>query len=484
MKNVVLLFAFLLVSTLSFSQWQQVGDDIIGPIEGDYYGADVSLSASGNRIATFNGDRENGLSGEVQVYEFTGGSWSQIGQTVPGVSGTKDAGNIGNVRLNADGDRFVFGNPFSDVNNPYEGAVRVFEFQNGSWVQLGQVILGDNEYDKLGASVDITAAGDRIVVSASKRNPMTIEDGFARVYELQGTNWVQIGQNIDSTDGASMSVSISANGEVIAVAEPVNSESEMFAGKVRTLRLQNNTWQQIGGVIFGENAGDRVGIFPSEAGSSINLNTDGSVLAVGAYNYNQNNEKGQIRIFQFQNNQWVLVGTPITGTSGDSFFGGSLELSGDGNTIVIGDSDAARLYTLEGGDWQQKNTTLGGLRFKTTINAAGTRIGYGNLFFNANNSVGKVAVYNDGPFLGLTNFENNNFIKLYPNPNNGIFDITFSENQQRVTVNIIDLLGRQVVTIDYFNTNTIEINENLKAGVYLVEILANGVSETVRIAVE
>ncbi|WP_432412299.1 hypothetical protein [Rasiella sp. SM2506] len=358
MKKLAFLYIFLLVSTLSFAQWVQVGTDIIGPTEGDFYGADVSLNASGNRIASFNGDRDNDDSGEVQVYEFTEGSWSQIGQTVPGVFGTANSGNIGNVRLNAEGNRFVFGNPFSNVNVPNEGAVRVFELQNGSWIQLGQTILGDNENDKLGASVDITAAGDRIIVSATKINPVTVENGYARVYELQGTDWVQIGQDINSPDGTTMSVSIAANGTVIAVAEPINSESTMFAGKVRTLTLQNNIWQQVGGAIFGENPGDRLGLFPPEAGCSINLNNDGSILAVGAYNYDQNNEKGQVRIFQFENDQWSLIGTPITGTSESFYFGGSLELSGDGSTIAIADIDSASLYTFDGGDWHQKKHDL------------------------------------------------------------------------------------------------------------------------------
>ena len=74
--------------------------------------------------------------------------------------------------------------------------------------------------------------------------------------------------------------------------------------------------------------------------------------------------------------------------------------------------------------------------------------------------------------------------KLYPNPNNGVFNIDFPDAQELVTVNIIDLLGKQVVKIEYFNTKKVEVNENLKAGVYLVEISAANTSETIRIVVE
>ncbi len=486
MKNILLLFTFLFVSTHSFGQWVQVGKDIIGPAEGSIYGADVSLNALGNRVALFNGQVDNGASGEAQVYEFTAGSWSQIGQTVAGVEGTNNAGNIGNVVLNAEGNRFVFGNPFSNLNTSDEGAVRVFEFQNGSWIQLGQTILGDNEGDKFGTSVDIAATGDRIIVSASKINPITVENGYARVYELQATGWVQIGQDINSPDGSTMSVSIAANGGVIAVAEPTNSESSMFAGKVRTLMLQNNMWQQIGEAIFGENAGDRLGLVRPEAGSSINLNNDGSVLAVGAFKYDLNNKMGQVRIFQFQNNQWGIIGSPITSNSESTLFGSSLELNGEGNTIVIGDGVSARLYTLSSGDWQQKNNTLtdnnpsGGFGSRVAINQEGNRVVVGALNFN---SFGKASIFNDGAILSTFKPISSKF-NLYPNPNNGIFDISFTEIQERVSINIVDLLGRQIVTIDYFNTNKIDVNENLKTGVYLVEIIAGGVSESVRIVIE
>ena len=67
----------------------------------------------------------------------------------------------------------------------------------------------------------------------------------------------------------------------------------------------------------------------------------------------------------------------------------------------------------------------------------------------------------------------------YPNPNKEIFDITFAETQEHFTVKTPDLLGRQFVTIDSFNTKTIAVGENLKTGVYLVEITTENTSETV-----
>ncbi|WP_432412298.1 T9SS type A sorting domain-containing protein [Rasiella sp. SM2506] len=122
--------------------------------------------------------------------------------------------------------------------------------------------------------------------------------------------------------------------------------------------------------------------------------------------------------------------------------------------------------------------------YKIALNEAGTRIGNGQSSYINNSSRGKVSIYDDGSVLSTINFEKSHLFKLYPNPNKGIFNISFTESQPRITVNIVDLLGRQIVTVDYFNTNTVAVDENLKAGVYLVEIYAEGISESVRIVVE
>ena len=88
----------------------------------------------------------------------------------------------------------------------------------------------------------------------------------------------------------------------------------------------------MGGDIDGANAYDYFG-------TSVSLSNDGTVLAVGApYNGSNDDSNGQVRVFQFVNNDWRPIGNPINGRGVGDEFGISVALSADG-TIVAGGTD-------------------------------------------------------------------------------------------------------------------------------------------------
>ena len=76
-------------------------------------------------------------------------------------------------------------------------------------------------------------------------------------------------------------------------------------------------------------------------------------------------------------------------------------------------------------------------------------------------------------------------IKLYPNPNKGIFEINLGEGKiSEISVTIFDVFGKQVYSSIY-NKAQIEINvENLLAGVYLVKLNSNGINEVLKLIKE
>jgi len=89
-------------------------------------------------------------------------------------------------------------------------------------------------------------------------------------------------------------------------------------------------------------------------------------------------------------------------------------------------------------------------------------------------------------FNGNSNYSNaivitntNANISVYPNPNNGSFEIYIADLEQSYSLTITDLQGRQVYTIaDTTNSGTIKIN-NLPQGFYIVQInLADQVMTT------
>lgn len=74
----------LMVLAFAGPAWShiQLGSDIDGEGENDQSGFSVSLSGDGTVMAI--GAPYHGNGGHVRVYEYSGGSWSQIGADIDG----------------------------------------------------------------------------------------------------------------------------------------------------------------------------------------------------------------------------------------------------------------------------------------------------------------------------------------------------------------------------------------------------------------
>jgi PKD repeat protein len=76
----------------------------------------------------------------------------------------------------------------------------------------------------------------------------------------------------------------------------------------------------------------------------------------------------------------------------------------------------------------------------------------------------------------------NNNIKIYPNPNNGVFSIS-NESNEAMKVEIFNVLGVKVYSANAENGNLdVNLNNNAR-GIYLVKVTINGVTSTIKITV-
>ena len=140
LRNIFLLTLFV---SLTLSQ-EQLGSDIDGEAANDRSGYSVSLNADGDKVAIgayLNGGNGSS-SGHVRVYEYSGGSWSQLGSDIDGEAADDFSGI--SVSINADGDRVAIGASANDGNGSASGHVRVYFIRDsgGSWSQLGSDIDG------------------------------------------------------------------------------------------------------------------------------------------------------------------------------------------------------------------------------------------------------------------------------------------------------------------------------------------------------
>ncbi len=314
------------------SAWVQQGADIDGEAVGDYSGLAISLSADGSTLASgarFNDD--GGVNaGHVRVYQWNGGAWVQKGADIDGEAPFDNSGN--SVSLSADGSIVAIGALGNDGNGINAGHVRVYQWDGSAWVQKGADIDGEAANDNSGHSVSLSADGSRVAIGASGNDGNGYNSGHVRVYQWDGSAWVQQGADIDgeAVNDEFSSLHMSADGTTLAIGKRRNDGNGINSGHVRVYRWNGSDWVQQGADIDGEAADDR-------SGRSVALSSDGFTLAVGApRNDGNGSASGHVRVFQWNGSDWVQQGVDIDGELAGDHAGIGVGLSSDGSIVAIG----------------------------------------------------------------------------------------------------------------------------------------------------
>ncbi|MEO1257889.1 MAG: T9SS type A sorting domain-containing protein [Bacteroidota bacterium] len=380
----------------------QIGTDIDGEAAGDFSGWPVSLSANGSRIAigAINNDGNGDNSGHVRIYEFNNGSWVQIGSDIDGEAIYDNFGR--SISLSYDGSIIAIGGDRNDGNGNDSGHVRVYEFSNGSWTQIGDDINGEAAEDLCGRSVSLSSNGAILAIGSHHNDGNGNESGHVRVYEFSNGTWTQIGGDIDgevNSDRSGRSVSLSSDGSRIAIGAPQNDGNGSNSGHVRVYEFSNGSWTQIGDDIDGEAAEDR-------SGASVSLSSDGSIVAIGApQNDGNGNTAGHVRVYKLSNGSWIQLGGDINGTTVSEGLGVSVSLSSNGEKLAIGapgNIGITKIYEYSGNSWTKiTNDIIGetpsdnfGISVSLSSDGSKIAIGASENDSNGNNS-GHVRVYEE-----------------------------------------------------------------------------------------
>jgi hypothetical protein len=378
--------------------WNKLGDNIDGMGYGARFGKSVSTNADGTIVA-MGGNEYNynnvSSTGYVQVYQRDESNtigWSKLGQDIVGQADEQ----IGmDVSLSSDGTILAVGS--------YNNLVRVFQYSNSTWTQLGPDIDGEAANDNFGVKISLSGDGSIVAIGARYNNGSDNNRGHVRVYQYReytdadngtyhyesrvqdvdqtkpliitedgntapvvgNSYWIQLGSDIDGeneNDESGGSVTISGDGTTVAIGATQNDgttgTSTDNRGHVRVYQRDetNTTVAPIGWTKLGE---DIDALFYSESfGCAVSLNFNGSILAAGA-NGNRgdtntwNAKIGNVRIFQYSNSDWLQLGYNIVGENSDDQSGDSVSLNSDGTIVAIGalfndgngaDSGHVRIY--------------------------------------------------------------------------------------------------------------------------------------------
>ena len=89
---------------------------------------------------------------------------------------------------------------------------------------------------------------------------------------------------------------------------------------------------------------------------------------------------------------------------------------------------------------------------------------------------------------GPTNIEDNSYstFNVYPNPNNGILNISLTNTSDEQTIEIKNIIGQTVHSQIAGNSSTVTINlSDFNKGIYTVSLISdNGTSSTKKIIIQ
>lgn len=471
MKKILLLL--VLISTTTFAQ-TQMGERLIGASNGDQFGKSVAMSSNGNIVAVGapNSGTGGNYSGRVSVYEFDGTTWNQLGITIEAEAPQDHSGN--SIDLSDDGSVLAIGATDNDGNGNNSGNVRIYQYAEGAWVQMGQDIDGESINDYSGGSVSLSANGQIVAIGADKNDGSGSDSGHVRVYQYVSESWTQLGQTINGeapNDWSGGSVSLSSDGSRLAIGAPYNDGFAFNAGHTRIFEYTGAIWSQIGADIDGEAANDN-------SGFAVSLSGNGNEIAIGAVKNSVNgDDSGHARIYQYNGNSWVQLGADIDGNEDDRL-GFSVSLSDDGNIVAVGAPHTSPggggktfLFQFNGNDWTQvgadlvATSSIDKLGTSVKLSSDGSKLVVGSSQYSAKGSA-QIIDFSSVLSLQESSFSN---IKFYPNPTSLILNIEMGLNLD-YDISIHNQLGQQVVKqYNLSGNNSIDVSK-LMSGIYILKI--------------
>ena len=333
------------------NNWAQIGADITGEQEGEFFGWSVSISDDGKTFAA-GGYGANNQKGIARIYENNTNSWVKSDE----FNGTDEGERTGfSISLSANGNTVAVG---ADKHDAEKGATTVYsKNESNTWAQVGATIDGENEGENSGFSLSISDDGNTLIIGAYNYNN---SQGTARIYNNENDAWVKTGQidgEADTQDEFGSFIAITPDAKTIAI----GAKSYDFSNgvtRVYTLNDTNNWTQKGSDILSGAPAFSFV--FSSTA---ISLSADGNTIAIGAYSYNSTGgftNDGKVQIYTFND----------ASLSTDNFITDKIDFRIENQKIAVSNENiSVVIYNLLGK--QTPNYNLNGVyivRFINTTN--------------------------------------------------------------------------------------------------------------------
>jgi len=265
--------------------------------------------------------------------------WNKIGNTLTGNSVRNGFGI--DLEINNEGNRVAIGIPFDNQNGFESGLVRVYEKNvNGEWIQIGSDIYGDFIEDLFGYGISLNSSGNILAVAAKENDSNGDRSGQAKIFKLENNEWIQLGANINGLEAFDFlgKVSLNGDGNTVAVGQQGNlsgRNDDYGDGLVRVFQYQNEQWIQKGNNLRIDGSSNRF------FGSKIHMDNTGNNICVSYTNVDTRIQ--YVQVFTYTSDIWVKKGQPTSLTQ----LSGSFRMNSLGNIYVLGDRKTSTVKVFE-----------------------------------------------------------------------------------------------------------------------------------------
>lgn len=415
------------------TSWVQKGSDVDGQYAFDELGTVVSMPDENTFGAGEPGNAQSvNPFGRIKIYSWNGSSWTQKGSTLNGLSAGE---RFGFALSMGDNNTFAVGSIGGSTwtLNP-SGKVIIYEWNGIDWAQKGNTIVGEASGDQFGYTVSMPNS-NTVAISAPFNDGSFNNAGHVRIFEWNGSSWVQKGNDIDGEaagDNSGWSIDM-PDPNTIAIGAPKNAGGIYLNGHTRIYSWNGTSWIQKGVDINGTNVGENLGF-------SVSM-PDANNIAIGApYNGTNNTNSGKVVIYSWNGTQWVQNGNSIYGEAQDDESGKAICMP-DVNTVAIG---------------SHRNSGNG-------------------------NDAGHVRIFEITPTLGVNEYESELIVKAYPNPTNENFTIDLGKEYDTIQLTIRNILGQEVHNKNYKSSRFLDLQLTEENGIYFIEIVSNNKSVILKI---
>ncbi len=328
----------ILFYDLDGPNWVESGPTLYGnPYEEIGHSYDLSDDGSILVSRIFN-------TGHLKVHKNINNNWVQMGQTFTGQQPTD---TLGAFAISSDGYRIAISITNRVLPGP-DGIVQVYDWDGNQWQQVGSDVSATSP-DVTHIGWRMTMSGDGQSFAIVGKEPVLI-DGELFLFRWDNTlsDWVSNGRILGVVDGEQFgqNVAMSNDGSIVAYTIPGDGGPVSApTGSMRVLKQASpgSPWIQQGNVIWGSTG--------NGYGEQFDLSRDGRrVMWRGKEDINHPPNCGSIRAYEFNGTNWDLIFEKY-GAENESLASRSLSFNDKGTIIstlssVTNDSSVFKAFGL------------------------------------------------------------------------------------------------------------------------------------------